>query len=125
MVNTIQANKIKNAFINVIDTWGSDITLTPPASTTYDAWRKPIVVDGTAVDTVGVLDGNIVARMQLQSLGRLKDGEMRLILKGDETIDETYKITIDSKDYNIMSIDDTKAANVTIVYQLIIGEKRV
>jgi len=123
MVNTIQAGKIKAAFTKVINAWGSDVTLTPEASATDDAWGEPVVVDGTPVITLGVLDTNIIAKMNLGSQGRLKSGELMLILKGDETIDETFKITISGTDYNILSLDRTTAANTVIVYQIVLGSK--
>jgi hypothetical protein len=123
MVNTAQAVNIRNAFSSVFDSWGSDVTLTPQDSTSQDEWGEERVVDGTPVNTVGVLDNNLPQNMQFTSAGRTPEASSILLLKGTETVDENYKVTINSVDYNILSIEEIKAANTLIVYQLTIGSK--
>jgi hypothetical protein len=123
MVNTQQATNIRNAFSSVFDEWGSTVTLTHQASVTQDEWGEEVVTDGTPLITVGVFDTKFLKRLQFTSAGRLPEGTSILLLKGTETVDENTKITADGIDYNILSIEEIKAANTVIVYQLTIGTK--
>lgn len=123
MANTAQATNIRNAFSNVFDDWGSAVTLRTEGTVTYDDWGEPSAALQSDTATIGVLDNNLISRMQLTSAGRLKEGESILLLKGTETVDETYTVLVDSDEYNIMEIEEIQAADVIIVYRLIIASK--
>ena len=123
MVNTAQATNIRNAFSDVFDEWGSTVSLRTSGTITYDDWGEPTHSGTSDTSTIGVLDNNVIARMNLTSAGRLKEEESILLLKGTETVDETYTVVIGSDEYNIVEVEEIKAANVTIVYRLIIASK--
>lgn len=124
MANTEQITRIRTRVSGLIDDFGNAITLNVDSGTvTYDAWGEPSQPTTTNTNTVGVTDNNVIARMQLGSQGRIQDGETLVVIKGTETINKDYTITLDGTDYNIMNIEDLKAADITVAYTLTLGLK--
>ena len=118
MVNTTQMQKIRDRVSSLIDDYGNTVLLTTEGNTTYDAWGEPSLSSQVETTTVGVTDNRVIAQMQLGSFGRIKGGESIVLLKGTETVDESYTITMDSVVYNIMNLEKFEAANVTVAYRV-------
>lgn len=119
-------DQINNALSKVsaaIDRYGNTIIIRSPGTKTRDAFGHATYTGQTDVTTLGVTDNNLVARMNLTSAGRLKDGESVVLLKGTETLDETYTIVMNGVEYNIMNFEPLKAADITIAYQIVVGLK--
>ena len=123
MANTAQITNVRNKVTTLIENYGKVVTLKSAGTITYDAWGEPSATGQTETSTVAVTDNNILARMALTSAGRLKEGESIVLLKGTETVDETYTIVIGSDEYNIMSIESLEAADIVVAYQVVIGSK--
>lgn len=125
---TIDMTNIRNSVSGVIDDYGSDITITPMTLTT-DKWGDKTESDGTPVSTVGVPYDLFSERFNFITPGDLLEGDLRIIVKYDETIyvetgDTRYKITFDSQDYDVVSVEDYDVADITIAKE-VVGKKRI
>lgn len=118
----------RNSVTDMIDTYGSTVTITP-MSLTQDKWGDKTESDGTPVVTVGIPYDIFSERFNFLTVGDLTEGDTLIIVKYDETIyaqssDTRYKITFDSVDYDVISVEDYDVANITLAKQ-IVCKKRI
>ena len=108
---------------NVIDTYGSTVVITPMTNT-EDKWGDKTESDGTPVSTLGIPYNIMSERFNFIPAGDLVEGDIILILKNDETIyaqngEVRYKITFDSIDYDVISVEDYDVADTTLAKQVV------
>ena len=105
------------------DAYGNTITLRSAGTITYDEWGEPVKASQVDTSAVGVNDNYLIARMNLTQFGRLKEGESIVIVKYSEPVDETYTIVMNSVEYNVMSIENLKAADVVVAKVITVATK--
>jgi len=120
---TDQINNIKAKVSAAIEKYGNTVTIRSQGTKARDAWGNASFSGTADVVTLGVTDNYVIARMSLTSAGLLKAGESVVLLKGSETIDETYTIILNSVEHNIMSLEPLKAADIVVAYQLVVETK--
>ena len=125
---TIDMTKTRSSIDGVIDNYGSTITITP-LTISRDKWGDKTESAGSAVATVGIPYDIMSERFNFQAIGNLEEGDTIIIIKYDETIatqssDIRYKITFDSIDYDVTSIEDYDVAGITLAKQ-IIAKRRI
>jgi len=114
--------KTRSSIRKIIEKYGSTITITPITITT-DKWGDKTETDGTTVSTVGIPYDIMSERFNFQMPGDLVEGDMIMILKDDETVDSPtdnirYKITFDSQDYDVISVEDYDVSDITLAKQV-------
>lgn len=125
-MKTQQITNIRAKKINVaIDNYGSTLILRSQGVRTKNEYGEYEHGGYTDTSTVGVIYNNFDYRAERTDAGRLKDASATILLKGTETIDETYRVVIDNVEYNIIELTPIKAANVVAVWQLLVGRKNV
>ena len=112
----------------MIDDLGSTITITP-LTITRDKWGDKTESSGSAVATVGLPYDIFSEKYNFQMVGDLDEGDTIVIIKYDETVatqasDVRYKLTFDSIDYDVISIEDYDISGITLAKQ-IICKKRI
>lgn len=95
-------NKLAAKVFNKI---GSTITRTPFSSTSLDKWGDGTVTYGTAESVTAVPYDYIRDREFFGSFGELKEGEVIIIFKHDQSLSKEDKISFDSKNYRIKEIE--------------------
>ena len=112
----------------MVDNLGSTITITP-LTITKDKWGDKTESEGTPVVTVGLPYDIFSEKYNFQTAGDLDEGDTVVIVKYDETVatqsnDIRYKLTFDSQDYDITSIEDYDISGITLAKQ-IMCKKRI
>jgi hypothetical protein len=123
MANTEEITQAKAEITDLIDDYGNTLTIRSEGTVTQDEWGQPVPSAQVDVVTVGVTDNYFTTSIALVSAGRLKEGESIVILKGDETVDKTYTLLLNSVEYNIINIEDLEAADVLVARILTVGSK--
>jgi len=118
-----QINNIKAKVSGAIDKYGNSLTIRSPGVINKDAWGHSVKSGTSDVVTIGVTDNYIIANLKLTSAGRLKDKSSTVLLKGSESIGDDYTILIEGAEYNIMSIEPLRAADIVVAYQVVLGDK--
>lgn len=119
--------KTRSTIRKVIDDYGSTITITP-ITIVIDKWGDKTESNGTPVSTVGVSYDYFTARFNFQPIGNLTEGDVIVIIKDDETITTQtgltiYKVTYNSIDYNVISVEDYKVANLVLAKEIILKKR--
>ena len=105
----------RNQITTFINTHGSSVTITPrtPTAGSYGGYEPASDNAGTAVTTKAT-SNDYIFRKSGQNFGKLKEGELSLYLKHDETVDKDYVITWQSDDYSVQEIQKIMANDVVV-----------
>lgn len=103
----------------------TSITLTPLTRATGSGGGYSAVTEtsGTARTIYGIPSSYIQDKIDLVKFGDLKNGEVRMLVRDDETLDTNDKVAFDSQTYNIRSIEPIYFNDVTIAVELILSER--
>jgi len=123
----VDMTKTRNSIRKVIDNYGSTVVITP-MTISNDKWGDKTESDGAQVSTVGISYDSFVARYNFQPAGNLTEGDVIIILKDDETIttqtgSTIYKVTYNSKDYEVVSVEEYVVGDVDLAKQVILKER--
>lgn len=101
------------------------ITITPVARTKGDfgGYESTTETKSSSRIVDSVPSDYLKDRVSFQKFGDLKEGEVRMLIRDDETIDTTDQVTFESKNYNIRTINPIAFNEVIIVQELILSEK--
>jgi hypothetical protein len=125
---TIDMSKTRASISGVIEDYGSTIVFTP-MTLTRDKWGDKTESDGSTVATVGIPYDIFGEKFNYQAAGDLEEGDTIIIIKYDETVatqssDVRYKVTFDSIDYDVISIEDYDVAGLTLAKQ-VMAKRRI
>jgi len=119
----VAADNYQTIISNAIDTYGSTITITPITITT-NTRGDDTESAGTPVVTVAVPFNYFDFMYAFQKFkANMNQGEVSIIIKDSETIDEEDKITYNSKDYSIREIQPFEIQDVVLAKQLLLRER--
>jgi|TARA_Y100000034_G_C6849013_1_gene384959 hypothetical protein len=123
----VDMTKTRNSIRKVIDNYGSTITITPITIST-DKWGDKTESDGTPVETVGISYDYFTARYNFQPIGNMSEGDFIIIVKDDESIttqsgSTIYKMTYNSVNYDVISVEEYEVANVVLAKQVILKKR--
>lgn len=118
-VRKLIRNIIANANIR------TSVTLTPITRTKGEDGGHGAVTEtsGTARTIYSVPSDYIQERVEMLKLGDLRTGELRLLVRDDETLDTNDRVTLNSANYNIRTINPIEFNDVIVVQELILSEK--
>jgi len=124
---TLDMTNVRDSVRKVVDNYGSTAVITP-ITISKDKWGDKAEVDDTAVNTVGIGYDEFTSRYNFHKLGNLTEGDLILILKDDETIDTQssstiYKITYNSIDYDVVSVENYRISNTIIAKQVTLKKR--
>lgn len=125
----LDATKIRSSVRSVIDTYGSTITIVKYVITS-DKWGDTTEGSGTSTPTIGVPYDIFIGRFNFQKVGGINDGDLTIIVKDDEDIDTVgtpnrYRLTYNSVNYKVVSVEDYDLADVTLAKQIICKKEPV
>ena len=123
----VDMTKTRNSIRKVIDNYGSTITITPITIST-DKWGDKTESDGTPVETVEISYDYFTARYNFQPIGNMSEGDFIIIVKDDESIttqsgSTIYKMTYNSVNYDVISVEEYEVANVVLAKQVILKKR--
>ncbi len=96
---------------------GSTLTLTREVES-VDAYGEPSRDEWESSTIDAVPFNNVKSLKRLESLGQLNEGEIRLVIKSDESFTdspEDYKYTWQGNDYRLVQINDIPMQDVILV----------
>lgn len=98
----------------------SAATLTPrtEASTSDGGYSGTAYTDGTTSTIRIFMANNFPYKTNLERFGELRSGEIRVVVKGDQSVDNNDKITINSQVYYVREIREIRQNDVTIYKSL-------
>ena len=103
----------------------STLTLTPITRTKGDEGGYGAVTEsaGDSSTLYAIPTDYLKDQAELLKFGDLRTGELRIIVRDDETIDTNDRVTFESSNYNIRSINPIFFNDVTIAQELVMSEK--
>jgi hypothetical protein len=124
---TIDMTKSRSSIRNLIDSYGSTTTITP-MTITKDKWGDKTESDGSDVDTVSIPFDIFSEKFNFKQVGDINEGDLTLIIKDTETIaaeseEIRYKITFDSIEYDVTSVEDYDISGITLAKQIIVKKR--
>ena len=95
-------------------TIASTCTITPISRTEgeYGGYEAATDTEGTENAVKCVPSGLVNTRVVLHGLGKIEEGELRLFVPPDTTVDENDKVTFNSVDYIVRVIETTPINDV-------------
>ena len=119
--------KSRSSIRNLIDSYGSTTTITP-MTITKDKWGDKTESDGSDVDTVSIPFDIFSEKFNFKQVGDINEGDLTLIIKDTETIaaeseEIRYKITFDSIEYDVTSVEDYDISGITLAKQIIVKKR--
>jgi len=123
----VDMTKTRNSIRKVIDNYGSSITITP-ITISKDKWGDKTESDDTPVSTVGIGYDYFSSRFNFQPIGNMSEGDFIIIIRDDETITTQsgttiYKMTYNSEEYNVLSVEEYEVADVVLAKQVILKKR--
>ncbi len=102
----------------------SELTLTPISRTTgaSSGYEQPTEAEGTDVTVDCVPSNYIKTRIGLEKMGDLQEGEIRVLIRDDQTIDTNDKVTFKSQSYLIREEKNIFFNEVIIAKSLILSK---
>jgi hypothetical protein len=122
MVQTALINSIKAEVTQLIQDYGSQVTITVPGAKTYDEYGQPVYASGTSRTVRGVIDQNVTSRFNIQSAGKIGKGEILLLFDGNEVINKNDTFSFNGLNYKARTIENIGAADIKVVTQVIAAE---
>lgn len=114
----VVANNYQTIINTAITTYGSSITITP-LTVTLNTRGDETESAGTPVSTVAVPFDYFSFMGQMVPFNKELDvGETKLIIKAAETIDKNDKVTFNSQDYRVTSIQPFEIQDVVLAKQI-------
>jgi len=116
-------NSIQTTVVNLLDNvnFQTNITLTEVsrATTNRGGYGGEEISENT-INTVGIPANYVKNRSGFEPYGDLKQGESRIIIKGDEDIDDTkkYTITMNGLDFDVIEVKPLLFNDVIVAYAL-------
>lgn len=125
---TKDMTSLQSSIRDTIDDLGQTIVITPITLTLTGKYGDKTESNGTPVSTVGVPYTYFKERFNFIPVGDLVEGDMLLIIKDNETIavessNVRYKVTVDSVDYDVVTLEDYNIANLTVAKQLTLRKR--
>ncbi len=102
----------------------STFTLTPITRTTGEdsGYGQPTEAEGTEVSVNAIPSRYVKTRIGLQPIGDLQEGEIRFLIRDDQTIDTDDKVTFESQEYKIRSIEPIHFNGVDVAQAIILSK---
>ena len=120
-------NSVRKLIRNIIINGNirTSITLTPITRTKGDDGGHGAVTetDGTSRTVYGVPSDYVQDRVEMLKLGDLRTGEVRVLVRDDETLDTNDKVTFENNNYNIRTINPIEFNEVIVVQELILSKR--
>lgn len=101
------------------------LTLKPITQTTggEGGYEEGIETVGTTRIIYGVPSDYIQDKIEMLKFGDLSTGELRLLVRDDETLDTKSIVTFETKDYNIRTISPIAFNDVIVVQELLVSKR--
>ena len=103
----------------------TSVTLTPITRTKGEDGGHGAVTEtgGTARTIYAVPSDYVQDRVEMLKFGDLRTGEVRVLVRDDETLDTNDKVTFENNDYNIRIINPIEFNEVKVVNELILSKR--
>jgi hypothetical protein len=103
----------------------SEITLTPLTRTkgSRGGYEQVSVSEGTARTVYAIPSGYVKGRVGLEKFGDLKEGEVRVLIRDDETLDENDGVTFNGDDFNIREVRNVYFNEIVIAQSLTLNRR--
>ena len=100
-----EATDWRDDLTNEITELGSTVVITPrtPTKGNYGGYEPGSDGEGTAVTTLALPSRYLISKTG-NSFGKLKEGEVAIVIKGTETIDKDDKVTWNGSNYTVRDI---------------------
>ena len=98
----------------------STLTLTPITRTTGSegGYNQPTLTTGTARTVYAIPANYVKRRVSFQKFGDLREGEIRFLIRDDETVDTDDRVTFESQTYHIREIKPIYFNEVTVAQSI-------
>ena len=108
-----KGTSFRDKITRLITNYGSTVVITPrtPTIGSYGGYNAGADGEGTAVSTLGIPSSYLTSKSG-EPFGKLKEGEVVIVLKYSETIAKDYKVTWDSNNYTVNEIKEVKLQDV-------------
>jgi len=120
-------NSVRKLIRNIIVNGNirTSVTLTPITRTKGDdgGHKAGTEVEGTPRIVYGVPSDYVQDRIEMLKLGDLRTGEVRVLVRDDETLDTNDKVTFENNNYNIRTINPIEFNEVIVVQELILSKR--
>ena len=115
---------IRDKITAFINRYGSSVTITPrtPTEGNYGGYEPGTDGEGTAVSTVGV-PSEYLTKKSGEPFGKLKEGEVVIGLKYDESVVKGYKVTWKSDNYTIQEIKEVTLQDIVVYKRVKLSRK--
>ena len=102
-----EATEFRDEISQAITDNGSTIIITPrvPTEGSYGGYEPGSDGEGTAVSTKALPSNNLISK-EGEPFGKLKAGEVVLVMAYDETILKDYKVTYRNSNYTVDEIKE-------------------
>lgn len=119
-----ESTDFRDAITDLVTNFGSTVVITPRTPTTgnYGGYEPGSDGDGTAVSTLGI-PSNYLTSKSTESFGKLKEGEVMIVMRYSDTIAKGYKITYASNDYSIEEIKEVRMQDTIVGYRVKLSRK--
>lgn len=119
-----QATAFRDRISAAITKHGSTIIITPqtPTEGNYGGYEPGTDGGGTAVTTKGLPSDYLISK-QGEPFGRLKAGEVIIVIKYDEVIEKDYKVTWKSENYTVEEIKEVTFQDVILGKRIKLSRK--
>lgn len=104
----------------------SELLLTPITTTIGDrsGYEESTETEGTAVIVFAIPSNFIKTRLGLEKFGDLEEGEIRFLIRDDQTVDTDDKVTYDSTDWSIRMLSKIDFNEVTCAQTIILAKRQ-
>jgi len=116
-------SKIKDKIDNILQTYGSDVTvLSNEIYEELDEWGDVVVTSSSIRTIKAVKDQNLLKKLILNSTGRVNTSSSVLIVNADEVFGvREDKVIFESQTYNITEINPLEISNKKLAQILTLG----
>ncbi len=121
-----RGESVRNRIRKVIDnpSLKSIITLNPITRTkgSNSGYGQPTEAEGTNVSVNSIPSNYTKTRIGLEKMGDLKEGDLRVLIRDDQTIDTDDKVTFQSQSYLIREIKQIFFNDVVIAQAITLSK---
>ena len=102
-----EATDFRDDVTTLITENGGTVVIIPrtPVKGTYGGYDPVDPGEGTSVSTLGI-PSNFLTKKSGNPFGKLREGEVMIVLKYSETVEKDYKITWKSDNYTVREIKE-------------------
>ena len=121
----------RNSIRNLIDTYGSTVTITL-IIITKDKWGDKTETPGAPTTMLAIPYDILPDKFNFQPVGDISEGDVVMIIRDDETTvflesagatGIRTKLTYESIDYDIISFEDYDLSGITLAKQIILRKR--